>query len=287
MSNWYRRKSTHYLLPPKPHYQDLPSGLYEMGVSPSGMLWVKEQIMRQGEIVDLLGGPGYDLIEDIKRFQGQAEEYQKLGFPHRRGYLLHGPPGTGKTTMMLQVAKHFIAQNSLAIMVSNPRGIISAMEKLREVDNRLVLLLIEDLDNMLNYQEAEFLQLTDGLTDASSQTVLIATTNYLERIPDRVSKRPGRIDRRFKVLGLALPQREYLLDRWGVSQSGIEQLGPATDGYTVAMLKELVIQIMINRIPPGEALQGLSRLLADEDEEDENEKEEVQVKTATKSTRDL
>jgi chaperone BCS1 len=37
------------------------------------------------------------LVEDVKEFLQTEDWYVKAGIPHRRGYLLHGPPGTGKS----------------------------------------------------------------------------------------------------------------------------------------------------------------------------------------------
>lgn len=39
-----------------------------------------------------------ELVEDIQKFQQAAEWYREKGVPYRRGYLLFGPPGTGKTS---------------------------------------------------------------------------------------------------------------------------------------------------------------------------------------------
>jgi len=40
-----------------------------------------------------------ELIADIKDFLEMENWYMSVGIPHRRGYLLHGPPGTGKSEL--------------------------------------------------------------------------------------------------------------------------------------------------------------------------------------------
>ena len=50
-----------------------------------------------------------ELIEDIGRFLSKEviDSYRRRGIPHRRGYLFHGPPGTGKSSCCKVIATHF------------------------------------------------------------------------------------------------------------------------------------------------------------------------------------
>jgi DNA replication protein DnaC len=40
-------------------------------------------------------------ISDMLKFFQSAQEYSKLGVPHKRGIILYGPPGTGKSAIAL------------------------------------------------------------------------------------------------------------------------------------------------------------------------------------------
>lgn len=62
-------------------------------------------------ILDKTAGPdgstvdiGEHLLGDLNRFFASRKWYDDRGVPWRRGYMLHGPPGTGKTSTVMSIA---------------------------------------------------------------------------------------------------------------------------------------------------------------------------------------
>ena len=45
-----------------------------------------------------------NLVKDIEHFLAQPQWYIDRGIPYRRGYLLYGPPGSGKTSAIMALA---------------------------------------------------------------------------------------------------------------------------------------------------------------------------------------
>ena len=45
-----------------------------------------------------------NILNDINEFKDSRQEYKTRGTPYRRGYLLHGPPGTGKSSLVYGLA---------------------------------------------------------------------------------------------------------------------------------------------------------------------------------------
>ena len=57
--------------------------------------------------VILKPGEKEELVEDISAFRASRERYRRLGVPYHRGYLLYGPAGTGKTSLVSALGEKF------------------------------------------------------------------------------------------------------------------------------------------------------------------------------------
>lgn len=79
------------------------------------------------------------IVEKIKWFQGNEDWYHRRGIPYKLVFLLSGPPGTGKTSLIFGVASHF--DRALAT-ISSMRSIDEALAHLPS--NAFAV--IEDID---------------------------------------------------------------------------------------------------------------------------------------------
>lgn len=86
------------------------------------------------------------LVADIETFAGARETYRRRGVPWRRGYLLEGPPGTGKTTLINVLAAHV----GRSIYVLNLNSLLGDNELITAVNAVLSdgVLVIEDIDGV-------------------------------------------------------------------------------------------------------------------------------------------
>jgi len=160
-----------------------------------------------------------DILNDLNNFMTSESRYNELGIPYRRGYLLYGPPGNGKTSFVIALASHFDYDISyLQLSTLSDSSIINAIADL----SKKSFVLIEDIDRAVeDLSNSKLAKNNDSVTNKNSELtlsgllnvidgvvaghrrILFITTNNPDKIPD-VLKRPGRVDRK-----LAFPTPDY------------------------------------------------------------------------------
>lgn len=156
---------------------------------------------RKMETVILDGDLKADIVDDLRRFLRHEQKYADLGLPWHRGYMLHGPPGTGKTSLARGLASE-LNLDLYYVPLSDLKKDGDLTELLGRVRPRSILLL-EDIDVVRaatkRSDEGEGITLT-GLLNALDGAVTphgmvtVMTTNRLKKI-DSALIRPGRADR--------------------------------------------------------------------------------------------
>lgn len=153
-----------------------------------------------------------ELINDIESYLGARQFYARRGIPYRRGYLFHGPPGTGKTSLAGAIAGHFNLDLYLGSLTKLDDAQVDRL--FRQLPPRCVVML-EDVDAANVTQEREtkptasktktkeklykpltlsgLLNAIDGASSKEGR-ILIMTSN-LPEVLDKALIRPGRIDR--------------------------------------------------------------------------------------------
>ena len=163
--------------------------------------------------VILNDGVSSRLVADLKEFISSSHWYNERGIPYRRGYLLYGPPGCGKSSLINAIAGEL--EYSICLLNLSDKGLSDdRLQHLLSVAPHDSIILLEDIDAAFNSREeaghvatafdglsrvtlSGLLNALDGVASAEGQ-VIFMTTNYLERL-DPALIRPGRIDVRLLI----------------------------------------------------------------------------------------
>lgn len=205
-----------------------------------------------------------DIINDIEDFWSKEQRYRQYGFLWKRGYLLWGPPGSGKTATVQLTAKKFVEQDGVVAYVNEPDDAQKCISALRKIEpTRKLLLIMEDVDSIIErFGEHEVLAILDGEMQVDN-LVTIATTNYPERLDKRIVNRPSRFD---IVKRISTPnfeaRKHFLTTKIGkdLPESEIEKWAKDTDGFSVAHLKELIVSVFVLDRPYDETLGRLCKM---------------------------
>jgi mitochondrial chaperone BCS1 len=166
------------------------------------------------------------IVEDVKDFLDSGRWYYDRGIPYRRGYLLHGPPGSGKSSFIQALAGEL--DYDIAILNLSERGLTDdRLNHLLTIIPNRTLVLLEDVDAAFSNRRAQteedgyrganvtfsgLLNALDGVASAEER-VLFLTTNHVERL-DEALVRPGRIDMTVRLGEASRYQVAALWDRF-------------------------------------------------------------------------
>lgn len=236
-------------LPSQRTTKRLSSGIYEIHQSQNvGTYFQKIEADLTG-LVSFAGSNADIVVSEIQKFWTREQKFRKVKLPFKRGILLYGPPGSGKTCTIKLVIKNLICDHhGVVVKFTQPALFVSAMRTFREIQPHTpVIVLMEDMDNILeNYYESEVINILDGV-DTFDKVVYLATTNYPEKLSDRILNRPSRFDRRFYIGTPSEMERMVYIKTIseGVSKIQISKWVKDTDGFTIAHIKELFISVEV------------------------------------------
>lgn len=203
------------------------------------------------------------LLAEFVDFWAKSAEMSKRGLVCKRGLLLWGPPGSGKTSALQIMAAHTIKEmGGVVIVVNEPGQTARALQMFRTVEpDRPVILIYEDIDALVNANgEAGYLALLDGELQIAN-VVNVATTNYPELLDRRFTDRPGRFDR-VTMVGMPLPEarRAYFAAKAPeIAEEERERWVVASHEWSLAHLRELIVGHLVL----GEEVDAVIKRLAD------------------------
>ncbi|MGK7377754.1 AAA family ATPase [Planococcus sp. 1R117A] len=195
-------------------------------------------------------GVKQDIFRSIDEFFREGGQFFKdYGVPFKRGILLYGSPGNGKTTLVKSITGSTeapvvywqITEHTNSYTVQEVFGIVSRLAP--------AILVIEDIDSMPEFMRSVFLNTLDG-TQSREGLFIIGTTNYPERIDPALINRAGRFDRAYEIPSPDKKLRKQYLRKLDVksifTEEEIDDMAKLTKGLSISQLNELYMSSALN-----------------------------------------
>lgn len=212
-----------------------------------------------------------EISAKINAFFDSLHIYQELEIPYpKRGILLYGDPGTGKTQVISKVCMEYAKRTDTAIVIWHTDKFeaheVKAFVKRFEykgVDK--FILIAEDIGGM-EYEgpkmgsSSSLLSLLDNVERTFTlPTMILATTNFPQNMLGNLTNRPQRFDDKIAVAPPGPEFRAKFISFFSKDKAPEEVVqrikDKKFDKFSVAHVKEVVIRSMLYQLPMKDALE--------------------------------
>jgi len=244
----------------------LPPGYYSIESSMQGP-YFRRKVAKTENLIRFPDSESDKVIDEINKFWTLEEHFAEHSVPYKRGMMLEGPPGSGKTCT-IRIVVDDVVNKWDGIVVDFPDSsnlFVEGYSILRHIQPDVPLVvLMEDIDATLRYGESSILNLLDGMHDIH-RVVFLATTNYPEKLGSRILNRPSRFDKRFHIGMPSAEARElYIRSKLNAldetTDEEIARWVEDTEGLSIAHIKELFVNTKILGNPYEEAVEVLKAM---------------------------
>jgi len=212
-----------------------------------------------------------NLIQDVQGFFDNKHLYKKLAVPWKRGLIMHGVPGNGKTLSIKALISALYERE-----VPVPSLYVKSVEARNGNNHNSIrniftlarsmapcLLIFEDLDSLVTPStRSYFLNEVDGL-ESNDGILMVGSTNHLELLDPAISRRPSRFDRKYQFKMPEEDERVAYCHYWRNKLIGDENdmldfpveictvIAKLTGGFSFAYLKELFVTALMTIVRGG------------------------------------
>ncbi|KAL8768189.1 MAG: hypothetical protein Q9209_005498 [Squamulea sp. 1 TL-2023] len=205
-----------------------------------------------------------NLTADVEGFFDRKDDYTSFGVPWKRGIILHGLPGNGKTISIKALMRSLACRSpQIPTLYVKSLGESTDQDDIRDIFEKAretapCLIVFEDIDSLVTDKvKSFFLNEVDGL-EGNDGIMMIGSTNYLDRLDPGISKRPSRFDRKYHFALPATPERIHYIDYWRskLTRNTCMKLPPEissaianiTEGFSFAYLQEALVTALLGLI---------------------------------------
>lgn len=229
--------------------QKMLSGIYKVKIIGEQYACVPQVLTSDG-LYTLPDSVMTKILEEADKFWNRKDAFKQYEILHKRGILLEGPAGTGKSSIITLLINQLIKEDGLIFLVNSLSDFTYLYDflknSIRKIEpDRHIITVIEDIDKLIlsGNIASEILDFLDGKMSIEHHLVIL-TTNDTSELPDALL-RPSRIDLR-EIIDLPNDEvRKKFFELKGVKEDDIDKFVIHSKNFSISQLKELFIAVYV------------------------------------------
>lgn len=213
---------------------------------------------------DVMNAVKANLFTPIQRIQDCIANDIKI----KRGVLLGGMYGTGKTLAASVASKYAVQNNVTYVYTPHAAELGDAIEFAKQYQANGCVVFCEDIDREVTGERSvrmdDILNILDGIDTKGANIITVLTTNHLENI-NKAMLRPGRLDAIINVTPPDAKAVEKLIRLYGgeavSAEEDLTEVGVVLDGQIPAIIEEVVKRAKLFQLSltdPGTKVTGIT-----------------------------
>lgn len=268
MAYVFKKHGDKFILDQKVDLKDeLPPNVYKVSNVPQVGIVFEPLVIVKDSLIRISNSVTDEVTTFITNFTKEEtkQRYKDTKVVHKTGVLLYGAGGTGKSSTINMIIDDLIKQNAIVFFDASPDLVAAVLPAVREQNpEKLICVVYEEFDEWLKQDAATINSFLDGQLSVNNMVVL-ATTNYISEIPNRIKNRPSRFQLVKEIGKPSLEFRQAWFEKKLTEINQLDKLSMFVDqsnDMVLDQMKDMIVSHIALQIPMPDVVKKLQEMSA-------------------------